>query len=235
MVKKLKRLLAPEFWRLPKKLAKFVVSPRPGPHKKFECIPLLVIVRDILKLAETGKEAKKIIKRGEILIDGRPRRDHAYPAGLMDVIAIPKIKKYFRILVGKKGLVLQEIPKKESKVKICRIDNKTYVKGGKLQLNLHDGRNILVEKDEYKTGDSLLIELPSQKILKHVKFEKGALALLVKGENAGKIAKIKRIVKRRALRESSKIVCELEGKALEIRKDYVIVVGKEKPLIEIGA
>ena len=230
---KLKRLLVPEFWKLPKKKYKFAVSPRAGPHKKFECIPLLVIVRDLLGVAETGKEAKSIIERGEILVDWKPRKDHAFPVGLMDTIAIPKIKKYFRVLVGKKGLFLKEISEEESRKKICKIVNKTCVKKGKIQLNLHDGRNILVEKDVFKTGDSVLIELPSQKILDHAKLEEGSLALILKGENAGKICRVKGVIKRKSLIESSLVSCEVEGKNLEIRKDYVMVLGKEKPMVEL--
>jgi small subunit ribosomal protein S4e len=230
MVKKLKRFLAPKFWKVPRKAKKFVVSPRPGPHKKFECIPLQIIVRDILKLAETGKEAKAIIKKGEVLVDGRPRKDHAYPVGLFDSIAIPKIKKFYRVVPKEKGLELIEIPEEESNLKICKIENKKVLKKGKIQLNLHDGRNILAE-NIYKTGDSVLIELPSQKILNHVKLEEGNLAIVTKGKNSGKIVQIKEIVKGV---KQNKIFCEVENKKIEIMKDFVFVVGKENPLIKVS-
>jgi len=176
---KLKRLLIPKFWKVSKKAYKWAVSPRPGPHKKFEGIPLQVVVRDILKLGETGKEARSIIKMGEILVDGKKRKDHAFPVGLMDVISIPKSKKHYMVLPCKKGLELKEISEKEAGKKICKIKNKTMVRKGKLQLNLHDGRNLLVEKDVYKTGDSVLIEVPSQKIVDHVKLEKGNIGLII--------------------------------------------------------
>lgn len=221
---KLKRLLAPEFWKVPKKLVKFTVSPRPGPHKKFECIPLLIIVRDMLKLAETGKEAKQIIKRGEILVDGKKRKDHAYPVGLMDVVSIPRIKKYFRVMPSEKGLELVEIEENEANKKICRINNKNAIKKGKIQLNLHDGRNIVVDKDEYKTGDSLVIEIPSQKILQRIEFKVGSVGIILKGKNSGKTAKIENIVERKSLRESKKIVCDVHGKKVETNKDYFFVI-----------
>lgn len=230
---KLKRLLAPEFWGIPKKVRKWTVSPSPGPHKKFECIPLLVIVRDILKLVETGKEAKKVIKMGEIQVDGKPRKDHAYPAGLMDVISIPKLKKYYRIVTSKKGLKLIEISEEESKLKLLRIRGKRKVKGGKIQLNFHDGKNLLVEENIYKTGDSLLVELPSLKIVKHLKLEKGACGLILKGKNAGKISKVLEVVIPRG-NEPRKIVCEVEGKKTEVVFDYFFIVGKENPVIKLG-
>lgn len=234
MVKKLKRLLAPKFWKVPKKVKKWVVSPRPGPHKKFECIPLQIIVRDVLKLTETGKEAKTIIKKGEILVDGKPRKDHAYPVGLMDSIAIPKIKKYFRVLPSKKGLGLKEISEKETNKKICRINNKTMIKKGRIQLNLHDGKSLLVEKDVYKTGDSVLIEVSSQKIINHIKLEKGNVALITKGKNAGKIGKIEGTISKRSLAEPNKVVCKIDNKKFEIIKEFVFPVGKEKPMIKLS-
>jgi small subunit ribosomal protein S4e len=230
---KLKRLRAPKFWKVPKKTAKWVVAPRPGPHKKFESIPLQIVVRDILKLAETGNEAKSIIKKGEVFVDGKARKDHAYSAGMMDVIAIPRIKKYFRVMPMEKGLELVEIEESESSKKICRIKNKTTVKRGKLQLNLHDGKNLFVGKDVYKTGDSVLLKLPEQKILEHIKLEKGSLGLVVKGKNSGKLVRIKEVVAAKGM-VPSKIICELENAEIEVLKDYVFAVGKQEPAIKLG-
>ncbi|MDI6798622.1 MAG: 30S ribosomal protein S4e [Candidatus Aenigmarchaeota archaeon] len=231
---KLKRLLAPKFWGVPKKVAKWTVSPRPGPHKKFESIPLLIIARNILNLAETWKEAKSIIKKGEILVDNKARKDHAFPVGLMDVVSVLRIKKHYRVLPSKKGLEMKEIPEDEANKKICRINNKILVKKGRLQLNLHDGRNLLVEKDVYKTGDSVLLELPSQKILEHIKLEKGSLGLITKGKNSGKTARIKEVVTAKSMREPNKVICEIENRDVEVRKDHIIVVGREEPAIKIS-
>ncbi len=229
---KLKRLLAPSFWKVKKKHAYWVVCPRAGPHPKFECIPLAIIVRDILKLAETGREAKKIIKMGEIYVDGRVRRDHAYPAGLFDVISIPRIGKNYRIVPTRKGLELVEIEEREANLKICRINNKTTVKGGKVQLNLHDGRNILVDKDIYKTGDSLVIELPTQKIVKHLPLKVGCLVLAIKGRNSGKLIKVEEI-KEGKFKQPAKIIGKSKEERIELLKSYSCVVGYEKPVIRV--
>jgi small subunit ribosomal protein S4e len=233
MSKHLKRLSAPTYWRIAKKRTKWTVSPRPGPHKKLESIPLLILVRDILKLAETGEDAKKIIKAKEIFVDGKARTDHKYPVGLFDSIEIPKIEKQYRIIPTHSGLNLIEIPKNEAKLKLCRINDKTLIKGKKLQLNLHDGKNIIAEaKKEYNTGDSLLIELPSQKIVDHVKMDKGVLSIITGGQNKGDIANVKEIITTRS-REPNKVICVKEGKQFEAIKDYVFVIGKDKPLIKI--
>lgn len=232
MVKKLKRLLAPKFWKVSKKAYKWVVSPKPGPHPKSYCIPLLIIVRDILRLVEKGREAKMIIKRGEILVDGKQRKDHAYPAGLFDVISIPKLNQHYRIVPTLNGLELIKIPEKEANKKICKVVNKTLVKG-RTQLNLSDGKNVFVKDKNYKTGDSLLLELPSLKILDHISLTPGNIGIVSKGKYAGKVGKIKEVIEGTA-KEEPKVVCEIEGKKQEILKDRFFVVGKERPLIKIS-
>ncbi len=230
---RLKRLSAPKFWKIPKKKDKWIVTPRPGPHKKFESIPLLIIIRDLLKLVDTKKDVKKIINTNNVLVDGKPRKDYRYPVGLFDVIEIPKEEKQYRVVPDKHGLSLIEIPKKESKLKLCRIKNKTMIKGGKVQLNLYDGKNIIVDKKEnYKTGDSILIEVPDGKIVEHVTMEKGAIAIISGGQNIGDIINIKNIIMTKS-REPNKIICMKDDKEFEATIDYVYVVGKEKPLIKL--
>jgi small subunit ribosomal protein S4e len=118
-------------------------------------------------------------------------------------------------------------------------------KSGVLQLNLHDGRNVLIEgekskktkkvkktKEDYKTGDSILIELPSQKIIDHLRMEEGMLGIITGGQNVGELVKIKKVIITRS-REPNKVLCEKEGKKFEAIKDYVFVVGKTKPSIKI--
>jgi len=229
---KLKRLRAPKFWKVEKKVKTWVVSPSPGPHKKFESIPLLVLIRDILKIVENAAEAKDIIYKGELDVDGELRKDYKYPVGLMDVVAIKKLGKFYRIVPYEKGLKAIEISEDEAKEKILKIENKTLLKGKKVQLNLHDGRNMIVEKDIYKSGDSLLVELPSNKIIKHVKLEPGNTALIVKGKNSGDIVKIKEFIVTRS-REPNKVICEMDDKKLEVIQGYVMIIGEEKPLVKV--
>jgi len=219
---RLKRLAAPKWWPIKRKVKKFIVSPR-GPHPKDFSLPLLVLIRDVFKLAETNKEAKKIIKKGEVLVDKKKRKDPKFGVGLFDVIEIPALKKAWRA-IPKKGLNFIEIPKNETKLKICKIINKKTLRGNKNQLNLHDGRNILIS-EKYSTHDSLLIELPEQKIIDHLKFEKGSLVLVSGGKNAGKLAKIKIIEKNRVWLDNEKL--------FEIPKRLITVVGKDKPLIKL--
>jgi len=218
----IKRIAAPRWWPIEKKTKKFVIKPR-GPYLKVLSLPLLVLIRDVLKIAENEREASKIIKKGEILIDGRKRKDPKFGVGLFNTIEIPSMKKAYRA-VPKNGLIFIEIPEKEAKLKICKIVNKKSLKGNKNQINLNDGRNILTE-EKYSTHDSLLIEVPEQKIVDHIKFAENSTCMIFKGKNAGKIGKIKTIEKDRVLIG--------DEKTIEVPKDFVIVVGREGPLIKL--
>jgi len=219
---RVKRTMIPEWWPVERKTKKFIVAPR-GPYPKNFSLPLLVLIRDVLKLAETSKEARNIIKRGEILVDGRKRKDYKFGVGTFDVIEIPALKKAWRA-IPKKGLVFIEIPESETKLKICKIVDKKSLKGNKSQLNLSDGRNLSTD-EKYSTNDSLLIGLPDQKVIEHIKFEKDSLALVLSGKNSGKIAKINNIEKDRVWLGDKKL--------FEVPKNLIMVVGRDKPLIKL--
>ncbi len=232
----LKRLATSKHYPIRKKEYKFTTTPRAGPHAKRECIPLRIILRDSLKFAETAKEAKKILKNKDLFVDGRARKDPNYPVGLMDVITILKTKKYYRIIPKKGKLTIVEISKEKSELKLCKITGKTTVKKNVVQLNLHDSRNILIknEKDakEFKVGDTIQITLPDQKIKKHLKLEKGNMCLITRGKHEGEIGKIKDIKVIEGL-QKNKAVITTPKKDIETLKDYIFVIGKDKPEITI--
>ena len=56
----LKRVNAPKHWMLGKMDGAFAPRPSTGPHKLRECLPLILILRNRLKYAITGMEAKQI-------------------------------------------------------------------------------------------------------------------------------------------------------------------------------
>jgi len=66
--KKLKRQMAPQFWGITRKNKRFVITVRPGPHKKNHSIPTAVFLRDTLKIVTSLREAKTAIYSGKIKI-----------------------------------------------------------------------------------------------------------------------------------------------------------------------
>ena len=150
-----KRLNTPKHMNIHKKEGKYFLNTRAGPHPKRISIPLGSLLRDVLHVVDNQNEARKVIKMKKVLVDGVVRSDPRFPVGLMDVVEIPDMEKIYRILPKwKKGLVPQEVGKKEGEFKLCRIENKTVVKNGNVQLNLHDGRNILVDVKDPNPGNA---------------------------------------------------------------------------------
>ena len=224
----LKRLVAPKTWVIERKTKKWAVRPSPGPHPIEKSIPLLLLIRDYLKYADTAREARRIIGNREVIVDGKPQTNPKFPCGLMDVISIPKVEEHYRILLDSKGILrLTPIDAEDAKWKLCRIENKTTVKNGKIQLNLHDGRNIIADGN-YKTGDVLKISLPEQEILDVFPLASKSLAMIIGGKHAGDIAEIEEI---EITRNPKPNVVKLKG--FSTIKPYVFPVGKEKPVIEL--
>ena len=92
----LKRLNAPDSWHIAKKTTKFVAKTAPGPHNA-NAMPVAVWLRDQQGLARTMKEVKQILKQKDVIINGSPCRDPKMGIGIFDVIALPRIGKYYRV------------------------------------------------------------------------------------------------------------------------------------------
>lgn len=232
MSKHLKRLNAPRVLRIPRKDRKLTIRAAPGPHPMEQAIPLGLLVRDYLKLCDTYKEARKIVSNGDILVDGMKRKDFKYPCGLMDVVSIPKTRQNIRILFDRNGkLALVPISESDATWKLLRVQNKTVVPGKKVQLNLHDGRNILVEKDEYHTGDVLRFSFKDRKIDEVFKFDKGTVSMIVGGTHVGEIASIEEI---QMVPSSKPNLAKMKGeKEFSTISDYIFPIGKTKPVINL--
>ena len=186
----LKRLVAPRSWNIARKERTWTTKPMPGKHSLEGAIPISTILRDYLKVCDNNREAKIIINDGAVMIDQRIIRDPKAAVGLMDVISIPLMKIHMRTVLDKHGRI-QFVPIKttEAKWKLLRVEDKTTVRKGKTQLNLHDGTNILSE-EKVKTGDVIQVSLPDFKIKKILPLKKGAQALITGGAHVGSISKI---------------------------------------------
>ena len=232
MSKHIKRLNAPKAIKLHRKERVWSIKTSPGPHKINEAIPLGLIIRDYLKLADTLKETKNVLSNKEILVDGKTIKNHKYSCGLMDVISIPALKKDYRILFDKRGkLTLVPIETDDAKWKLCKIEKKTIIKERRVQLNLHDGRNKIVEKDQYKTGDVLKINFKDKKIDDIYKFEKGTVSMITGGSHIGEIANISDI--QTTISSKSNLVKMKGSTEFTTIQKYVFPIGKVKPSIQL--
>lgn len=222
----LKKIVSPRTWLLARKENMFVIRPLPGSHSMDFSLPLGLLLKE-KGFGATAREIKKIINTKNVLVDNRRVKNPKYGVGLLDVVCVKETKDYFRIVLDAKGrLKILTINESDSKVKPCRVNNKTAVKGNKVQLNLFDSRNILSDDKDIKTGDSVLIDLASNKISGVLKFEKGAFVMLTGGHHMGRLGIIKDIAE-------NVVVVESEGIKFNTEKHLVFVVGKNKEAVKL--
>ena len=232
--KHLKRYKAPKSWPIHPKEDTWTVKPAPGSHAIEDSLPLLVIIRDILGLADNSREAKRIINTGNVLIDGRAVKDYKFPVGFMDVLTIPKTEENYRILLDTKGrLTLHPISAEDASYKLAKIVNKSTIKGGKTQLNLHDGRNVLVDEDVYAGQDVICIGIPEQEIKENFKFEDGVVVLVTGGKHTGELGKIQEVIVDESSKPNTAIIEKANGDSFLTLKEYAFVIGKDEPAIDL--
>jgi small subunit ribosomal protein S4e len=230
----LKRLNAPDSWHIAKKTTKFITKTAPGPHNA-NAMPIAVWLRDHMGLARNLKEVKQILNQNDVIINGRSCRDAKMGIGIFDIISLPKINKFYRILRDKNGRhVSIEIDAEAAKTRLCKVKNKTVVAGGKVQLNMRDGANLLAD-NTYKSGDSIVLSLESEtrfKIVDHFPFAVGNMAMVIGGRHSGKVARIVDIIKMPGS-VPNKII--LDDESAKTRFDtispYIYMVGKQTPAI----
>lgn len=232
----LKRKPAPKLWPIHRKEAVWTVMPKPGPHSLSRSLPIALIVRDMLGFAKTAKEAKNIISGGKILVDGKVRRDERFLVGLMDILSIPETKRYYRVLPSPKGLFIHPIEADEANFKLYRIEDKTIVKGGQIDLNLHDGTSMLInsaiadnlDKIVYNTLDVLKLSIPDREILGYNKLIVGSPALIIGGKNMGIHGVIDTIEKQTDKKRRDLLVTlkDSKGEQFQTILDFVFVLGE---------
>ena len=229
MVKQhLKRIAMPKTWQIKRKGIVFITRPRSGSHKMAEGLSLNALLKHVLGITATTKEVKAVTYAKDVLVDGIPRKDHRYMAGLFDVVTFPKIKKNFRVILNKYAKIdAVEIDEKDAELKPCKLMKKTLLKGNKIQLNLSDGRNIIIGKNDYRVGDTLLISLPKQEIKNHFPLEKKSCIFLIGGKNAGAVGIVSEIEDRNIRMITS------DKTEIETLKKYAFVIGKGKPAVKV--
>jgi len=233
--KHLKRISAPKHWLLSKVGGIWATKSSQGPHKLRESIPLNVLLRNKLKLALNAREAKMIIlaKDGNIAIDGKVRKDYKYPVGVMDVISLVKTKTNYRLLYDCKGRFgLAKITTSEAEFKLCRVKRRAMGPKGVPYVVTHDGRTIRYPHPHIKQNDSVKVNLRTNEIVTHFKFELGAKVMITGGNNIGRTGNIERLEKHPG---SYEIVHVKDDNGLEFstRLSNVFIIGSKQSEIAL--
>ena len=127
----MKRLAMPRSWPITRKTNIWVSRPNPGAHSLELCIPVGVVIRDILQFANTMREVRYILQAGKVSVDGKTIKDTRRGVGLMDVLTLGD-NNYRCVLDHNGKLRYSAISKDEAGWKICRIEGKPPSKAEKL-------------------------------------------------------------------------------------------------------
>ena len=234
--KHLKRVVAPKSWMMNKLGGNFAVRPAQGPHKLRESIPIQVLLRDKLGLANNSTEVDTILhqKEGLVKVDNKVRRNPKFPCGLMDVFELPKLNKNFRVLYDTKGrYTLVKLDKKEKDIKLCRVQKKFIGPNKICYFVTHDGRTLKFLDQDIEIQDTIKLNIRSGKVEGFLKMKVGNVAYCMKGNNIGRVGVIQNINK---LDGNHDIVTvkDAGGHSFTTRNSFMIVIGNdEKPDIAL--
>lgn len=200
-----KRQVIPKFWPIPRKGTKYLATAN---HEKRSGIPIVVLMREVLKLVKTKKELKKIINEKKILINSKVIVETNFPVSLFDVISIPSVKKYYSAVLNGKRMGLVEISEKESNFRMYKVVNKKSLPKGKVQLNLSSGKNIIISsKDKIDTRSFVLLNIQENKIEKNIALKKGTGIVVISGRHIGKQGEIMNLEE-----QGEKMIAEISTK-----------------------
>lgn len=179
----LKRHKAPKNWPIKRKGTKFVVRPSFNPKQG---VPILIILRDMLKICQNRKEVKKAIQMKHILQNNKKVKDDKNNVLLFDTITIIPTKKSYKLDLSKNGkFKISEINEADANSKISKVVNKKVLKGKRTQLNLSDGMNF-ISGTKCNINDSVLIDFKGKKIEKCLPLKEKSDIFIFRGKHAGK-------------------------------------------------
>jgi len=171
-------------WPIPRKGTKYLAL---ASHNQNVGMPVLIVMRDLLKVGKTKKEVKRIILLEKVSVNGKKIKDEKFPLVLFDVLSVEG--KSYKLVIKNRRYSLEET--KELK-KISKIIGKKIVPGEKAQINLNDGRNFLTT-EKMKVGDSILFDFGKNKTDKVIEMKEGANVTVLDGSHIGEDGKIEKI------------------------------------------
>ncbi len=149
-------------------------------------VPVVIALRDMLKLARTLKEVEKMIHHKLLKINGKLVKDYRDSIRLFNIFEADKSYQLTLNKIGKFAFV-----EDSSKERMCKVIDKKLYKKNTIQLNLHEGTNI-VSKEKINVGDTVYIDF-NTKIKKHTVFEKGKKCIILSGKYSGHTGSISEI------------------------------------------
>jgi len=230
---RIKRQKAPTFWKIKRKEGQFILGVRAGSHRKDRSYPLGIVLRDVLKIATTMQEAKAIVIQGNVKVDGEFITDVNRPVGLMDIVELVPSNQFYRF-IPKASQILAPLPiiNGDHQMKALKITSKTVIKGSKVQYGFHDGRSLISDQN-FEVGDTCVLDVTDCKIKDHIKFEKGCMVLVTRGENCGIIGKVEDI-RDGIFSLPKRTIISFKDRSVELPFEIVIAIGRDRTAIKVS-
>lgn len=230
IIMKTKIMMASRKLKIPRKTNFWSTTPTPATHKKEDSIPLLIVLRDYLKIGDKEREITRLLNTNHVKVDGKIVKDRRFPLGFMDVLSIDTFDHDFIILYDNKGkLITATNPDENKGIKLLKVTKKTVINNGKLQLGFHDGKTIITDKKDIKTSDVVLMKIPDLEITDVIKMEGGNKAFITGGSHVGEIATIKSI----EVKKSSGHNMVNLNDGFSTIKDYIFIIGNPRYTFKI--
>jgi len=117
--------------------------------------------------------------------------------------------------------------------KLCKVKSKKLGDKGVPCVNLHDGRTIRYPDPNVKESDTVMVDIATNKITDHIKYDAGALVMITGGRNAGRVGVIQRREKHKGSFEIVHIK-DAAGHEFATRAPNVFAIGEgNKPMISL--
>ena len=214
----LKRSKAEKEWPIPRKGTTYIAL---SSHAQKTGMSVLMILRDLLKIAKTRKEARYLTLGGDIKINGKVRKSENFPVQFYDVITLDKIKKSYRLNIVHKKFKLEEVSATEANSKIVKIIGKITLDKKTTQINLEDGTNLIYDKP-FNVNDSVILNLKSGGIDKILPLKEGAKVEITSGKHAGEKGTLKEII---LLERTKRYQIKLSGGEVGLPIQTIFVIG----------
>ena len=150
----------------------------------------------------------------------------------MDIVEIPKTGEAYRVLLDRKGRLQLDLID-DGSAKLSKIVNKSTIKCGKTQLNLNDGKNVIIDEDAYSVGDVISLKVPEQEIVEVYPLQEGATVLVTGGKHTGELGTVSEIIENKSSNPNTIIIENSAKDEFLTLKDYAFVVGTDAPAISL--
>ncbi len=257
MKQHLKTLAAPKTWPVSKSWGVFITRPFPSGALLEHTLPIDIALK-LLGKASNTREVKYILHNNTVLVDGVKAKHKKTPVKLLSTLSFQDIDEHYRLVISpKKKLCFENISKNEAQYTIARVNNKTMLKHGVLQVNLSNGWNFLMNAfeqvlkheglEKLNTYDSVLIHVLERKPVKVLPLKQKAAVLALGGRHLGIVgvfqgfeeqeetSKLEQgVIKSRLAKHKKTAIIKRDDQLLKVQLANLIVVGFEKPELTVS-